>query len=155
MLMADHGAAMAETRRVLRDDGRLVLAVWAEPLRNPWVLVPAGILVQKGHMQMPDPDAPGIFTLGDRGKLEAALSRAGLEPVELTDVEIEHHFEERDGLWHEASTMMGPVAKAIGALSEADQESVREEMRERVEQFRADDGYRFPGAVHVVLARPA
>src|SRR5690242_12371817 len=44
MLMSDRDAALRETRRVLRDHGRLVFAIWAEPVRNPWVLVPGSVL---------------------------------------------------------------------------------------------------------------
>ena len=39
MLMADTAAALAETRRVLRPSGRLVLAVWRGPEKNPWVAI--------------------------------------------------------------------------------------------------------------------
>jgi SAM-dependent methyltransferase len=154
MLMADHVKAMSETRRVLRPGGRLVFAVWAEAMRNPWVLVPASVLLEQGHMQMPDPDAPGIFALGERGKIEAALAAAGLEPVEIADIDVEHRFDDREGLWTEASTMMGPIARAIGQLDDAQREAVREAINERVEQFRDDGGYRLAGAVNAVLARP-
>src|SRR5258705_5641944 len=37
MLMPDPGAAVVEARRVLRPGGRLVLAVWSTPGRNPWI----------------------------------------------------------------------------------------------------------------------
>jgi ubiquinone/menaquinone biosynthesis C-methylase UbiE len=36
MLMHDPAAALAETRRVLRPGGRLTLAVWGAPERNPF-----------------------------------------------------------------------------------------------------------------------
>ena len=53
MLMADPGAALEETRRVLRDGGRLAFAVWQTPDRNPWAAVPGMTLVQR-HMPRPD-----------------------------------------------------------------------------------------------------
>jgi SAM-dependent methyltransferase len=59
MLMADPAAALRETRRVLRDGGRLAFAVWGAPDRNPWVAVPGMTLVQRGHMPPPEPGAPG------------------------------------------------------------------------------------------------
>src|SRR5688572_27716204 len=49
MLMADPGAALAETRRVLRPGGRLTLAVWGAPERNPFFGIIARSLIQRGH----------------------------------------------------------------------------------------------------------
>jgi SAM-dependent methyltransferase len=48
MLLADPGAALGETRRVLRPDGRLAFAVWHAPDRNPWASAPAAALVGRG-----------------------------------------------------------------------------------------------------------
>ena len=42
MLMADPAAALSETRRVLKPGGRLALAVWDTPERNPWLALPGG-----------------------------------------------------------------------------------------------------------------
>src|SRR5215204_2853691 len=69
MLMADPAAALAETRRVLRDGGKLGFAVWQTPDRNPWAAIPGMVLVQRGHMPPPEPGAPGIFAMGDRDRV--------------------------------------------------------------------------------------
>ena len=66
MLMADPAAALSETRRVLRDGGRLSFAVWGPPDRNLWAAIPGMTMVEQGHMPPPEPGAPGIFALGDR-----------------------------------------------------------------------------------------
>jgi SAM-dependent methyltransferase len=152
MLMSDPLAALRETKRVLRDGGRVVLAVWGEPLRNPWALVPGSVLMERGHMPPPDPDGPGIFALGDRGKLESALEAAGLTPSAVEDVEIHHHVADEDALWNRVSTTMGPLAKAISEQSQDEQAAIRAAIEERAEQFRADDGYHLAGAVWVVRA---
>src|SRR4051812_44593798 len=44
MLMADPGAALRETHRVLRSGGRLACAVFAGPEQNPWAALPARVL---------------------------------------------------------------------------------------------------------------
>src|SRR5436305_781888 len=113
MLMSDRDAALRETRRVLRDGGRLVFAVWAEPMRNPWVLVPGSVLIERGHMPPPDPDGPGIFALGDRAKIESWLAEAGLAPLEIDLIETENHMADEDDLWRRITTTMGPLATAI------------------------------------------
>ena len=74
MLMADPGAALRETRRVLRDDGRLAFAVWSTPERNPWVAIPAMTLVQRGHVPPTEPGAPGAFALGMPERIRELVS---------------------------------------------------------------------------------
>ena len=152
MLMSDRVAALRETRRVLRDGGRLVFAVWAEPMRNPWVLVPGSVLMERGVMPPPDPDGPGIFALGDRGKIEASLADAGLTATVLEDVEIQNHMADRDELWNRIRATMGPLAAAIAQQPEEEQQAIRSAIEERAEAFRDGDGYHLPGAVYAVLA---
>jgi SAM-dependent methyltransferase len=152
MLMSDPTAALRETRRVLRDGGRVVFAVWAEPMRNPWVLVPGSVLMERGHMPPPDPDGPGIFALGERAKIESALDAAGLSPSAIEDVEIQHRASDRDEMWKRVSTTMGPMAKVIAGQPQEEQDAIRSAIEERAEPFRAADGYSLPGAAWVVRA---
>jgi SAM-dependent methyltransferase len=152
MLMSDPLAALGETRRVLRDGGRVVFAVWAEPMRNPWVLVPGSVMMERGHMPPPDPDGPGIFALGDRAKLESALDSAGFAALAIEDVEIQHQAANRDEMWKRVSTTMGPLAKVIAAQPQDEQDAIRAAIEERAEPFRAGDGYSLPGAAWVVRA---
>src|SRR6267378_3461589 len=44
MFAPDPGASLQEIRRVLRPGGRVALAVWAEPERNPWATIPTRAL---------------------------------------------------------------------------------------------------------------
>src|SRR3954471_4824702 len=89
MLMADPGAALKETRRVLRDGGRLSFAVWRTPDRNPWAAVPGMTLVQRGHMPPPEQGAPGIFALGDPDHIRDLVTGAGFGEPELEEITFE------------------------------------------------------------------
>lgn len=153
MLMADPGAALAETRRVLRDGGPLAFAVWADPPRNPWVVVPAGVMMERGHMEPPDPEGPGMFSLAGREKIEDALATAGLELVELEDIDVNHHYPSRDEMWRRLSTVMGPLAVVLKKLPDDERAAIRKLIEERAEPFRDGESYDVPGAVHAVLAR--
>src|SRR4051794_41545703 len=65
MLLADPGAALRETRRVLRPGGRVSLAAWAEAKRNPWSSVVGAELVARGRHERPGPGAPRAVAGGD------------------------------------------------------------------------------------------
>ena len=77
MLMADPAAALAETRRVLRDGGRLSFAVWGAPDQNLWAAIPGMTMVERGQLPPPEPGAPGIFAMGDPGRISELVTGAG------------------------------------------------------------------------------
>ena len=99
MLMADPGAALRETRRVLRDGGPLAFAVWAPPDSNPWAAVPGMTLVQRGHMPPPEPGAPGMFAMGDPVRIRELVTRAGFAEPELEEIAFEFRYADFDDLW--------------------------------------------------------
>ena len=153
MLMADQVAALKETRRVLRDGGRLTFAVWGEPMKNAWVVVPGSVLMERGHMEMPAPDAPGMFSLGGVDKIEPALATSGFEPRAINELPVHYTYSDADTMWERIKTTMGPLARVISGLPEDEQGSVRAAIEERAEPFRDGDGYDVPGmaiAVHAV-----
>ena len=77
MLMADPTAALAETRRVLRDGGRVALSVWGDPDQNPWASVPARALLEQTGGEPPDPFAPGIFAMAREERTREPGERGG------------------------------------------------------------------------------
>jgi hypothetical protein len=111
--------------------------------------------MERGVMPPPEPDGPGIFALGDRDKIADALGAAGLEPVEIEDIEIRQYAADREELWKRISTTMGPLATAIAAQPEDEQAAIRAAIEERAEPFLGDDGYSLGGVAYAVLAKPA
>ena len=110
MLMADPAAALAETRRVLRDGGPLSFAVWCTPDRNPWAAVPGMTLVQRGHMPPPEPGMPGIFAMGDPDSIRSLTAGAGFGELDLEEIEFEFHYADDDDVWDALVSLAGPLA---------------------------------------------
>ncbi len=77
MFFAEPYPAFANLRRMLRDGGRLDIAVWASIADNPWQLSVMGII--KEHMDLPTPQsrAPGPFALGEQDYVIDLLQSAG------------------------------------------------------------------------------
>src|ERR671933_2387499 len=70
MLLADPEAALRETRRVLRSGGRVALAAWDDPERNPWMAAGMRVIVDRGLMQREPPDTPGPLAFSAPGRIE-------------------------------------------------------------------------------------
>jgi ubiquinone/menaquinone biosynthesis C-methylase UbiE len=154
MLMADPGAALAETRRVLRDGGPLALAVWMTPDRNPWAAVPGMTLVQRGHMPPPEPGAPGIFAMGEPRRIRELVTGAGFGEPELEEIQFEFRYADSDDLWDALVRLAGPLARVVVALPEEQRQATREAVMQNVEPYRNEDGsYSAPAATWGVLAR--
>ena len=145
MLMADPGAAFRETRRVLRNRGRLAFSVWAEPERNPWASIPARVLVERGHIPAPEPGAPGIFSMADPGRVRALVTGAGFADPEIEFVEMAWTFDDFEGYWEFLVRLAGGLAVTINALPPEEQNAVRLEVHERLTAARGAEGFRLAG----------
>ncbi len=102
MLMADPSAAIAETRRVLRSGGRVALAVWDALERNPWALLPARELIERGLAPPagePSEQRPGPFALASPVQVIERLEGAGFTEIHVEARDLHWHYESFDGFW--------------------------------------------------------
>jgi SAM-dependent methyltransferase len=146
MLMADPASALRETRRVLRDGGRLAFSVWATPERNPWAFIPGRVMVERGHIPPPEPGAPGIFAMADPDRSRELVTSAGFDEPQIEVVEMAFTFEDFDQYWDFLVRLAGALAMTIAALPADEQDAVREAIREAVGSLEAAGGYRLSGA---------
>jgi ubiquinone/menaquinone biosynthesis C-methylase UbiE len=154
MLMADPGAALEQTRRVLRDGGPLAFAVWGTPERNPWAAVPGMTIVQRGHMPPPEPGAPGIFALGDPGRIRELVTGAGFGEPELEEITVDFRYADFDDLWDTLLRLTGPLARVLRVLPDDERQATRAAIMDNLSPYRQEDGsYSAPGATWGVLAR--
>ena len=149
MLAADPVAAFAETRRVLRPGGRVVLAVWGDLDRNPFFAALGMALVRAGHVAPPDPTAPGPFSFGDPARVRGLLEAAGFTDVRVEDVATHFAFPDVDEYVAIHADASGPMALALQGLSAAERAGVAESLGAALAPFRTGSGYEVP-AVSVV-----
>jgi SAM-dependent methyltransferase len=153
MLMADPAAAFKETRRVLRPAGRLAFAVWGTAEKNPWQAVPGMTLVQRGHMPAPVPGAPGIFALGEPGRIRGLVVGAGFAEPELEEIAFEIRYANADDVW-DALVHLSPLGRTLDEVSEDEREATRAAVLQSMAPYRNEDGsYAPPAATWGALAR--
>ena len=146
MLMSDPAAAFAETRRVLRDGGRVSFSVWGDPGRNPWAALGRAALVEHGHMQPPQPRQPGIFAMADPGRVEELVTGAGFGRPAIVEVESAWRFDDFEAYWSFLFELAGGIAPVLEGLSGDERATVRATIERNAEAFRHDQGfYVFPG----------
>jgi hypothetical protein len=153
MLMPEPDSALGECRRVLRDGAALVLATWAAPERNPWIMAVGMAMIQHGHPPAGDPFEPGgIFSMSDPERVETMLRRAGFGATQVEEVEFRHRFSSFDEYWNLQSEVSGTLAETIAGMPESEQTAVKETVRETVGGFADDEGLALPAAAVVARA---
>jgi SAM-dependent methyltransferase len=153
MLMADPDAALRGTRRVLREGGRLALAVWDTPDRNLWMSAPVMQLIVRGAFPPPEPGAPGPFSMAETAQLEQRLATAGFQQIETDKVEFDHVYPSFDQYWEMSLDLGAPLAAAMAELDETTVAEVRDAVRGVLAPFAGSDGaLRIPASAMVAAA---
>jgi SAM-dependent methyltransferase len=152
MLMANPAAALAETRRVLRPGGRLALAVWGQPERNPFFAVVGMALVERGHVPPPEPGQPGIFSLADERRIRALLEEAGFGEVRTSDVPVSAGFADVGEYLDIVIDTAGPIAMALRGIPEDERKAIRTTLEQAFAPFARAGSYELPGAALVAAA---
>jgi SAM-dependent methyltransferase len=135
MLMSDGEAALRETRRILRPDGRVALAAWAGPDDNPWQSVPIRMLIERGALDPPEP-GPGQYAWSEEGVIAEYLEDVGFVEYEVDDIGFPVRYASVPEYW---STLRA-MGVTIGEARVDDEDAFVRELAEAVAPWTAADG---------------
>jgi SAM-dependent methyltransferase len=140
MFSVDPEAALREWRRVLRPGGRVALAAWDQPPLNDWATIPTRALVELGHAEPPDPDAPGMFILSAPGRLAELLEAAGFVDVEVDSVATPRSFDSIEHYVAETLEISSFLAELFTPLDAEQREEVVQKIAELARPYTGSDG---------------
>jgi SAM-dependent methyltransferase len=115
MFFSDPKAAFTNVKRSLRGGGRLSFVCWQTVFDNEWMLIPGmAVAAVTGQVPpMPEPGAPGPFSLSDPEHVRSILVSSGFGDVEI----LPHN--DRLARPADAIPQLALISSRVGAVREA------------------------------------
>ena len=160
MFFDDPTAAFAHMRRALRPGGRVAFVCWRGAAENDWMRVPVGAL--KGILPpsaLPDPEAPGPFSFGDRERVARILTTAGFTDIAISPFDAAVRFgegETRDAAIDDAVKMtleVGPLSRALADQPDGIRVRASTAVRAIFADLPGERSVMIDGAAWIVMAR--
>jgi len=139
--------ALTEAGRVTKPDGSIVIMTWGDP---EGMEAAALVGALRPLMPPPPPGAPGPFALSDEAALRRFASDAGLEPVEVFDVDSPFIYAD------EATALRGLNSSGVAAraMENTSEQAVSDAYAAVIATFRQSDGsVRVGASFRCMLAR--
>jgi SAM-dependent methyltransferase len=153
MLVNDGEAALKDTRRILKQDGRVALAAWTGPGDNLWSAAPVRILQDRKVIEKDPPGGPGQFAWAEEGVVEENLANAGFVEYEITTVDFHMRYDDVDDWWVAQTLTSTRTADADKQMDFAQRSDVLADLEKAAEPFEAPDGsLKIPARTWVAVA---
>jgi len=155
MFFADPVAAFAHLREQSTPGARLRFSCFRARADNGWATGLASVLPPQPPA---DPAAPGPFAFAEPARVETILAAAGWEDIGFEPVDYAMIGGEGDDAVDETLAYfqrIGPAARAIAELPEADRPAVRARLRAMLTEHYANGVVTLPAAAWIVTARAA
>lgn len=153
MFMPEPGVCLQRAHNVLRKDGRIVIACWAVPERNPFISLLMQVLDNYIEIPTPPPGTPGIFSLADPDRLHDLIVSAGFKNFEIEELEIDAlEIEDGKAYWDTMSDLAAPVMVLIEQLANYERERYICEVIEKANAFKTGDTLIMKGSTWIASA---
>lgn len=160
MFFDDPAAAFAHMRRALKPGGRLAFACWRGAAEDDWTRLPMGAVAGiVPPLPPPEPDAPGPFSFGDRGRVVRILTEAGFADIDV--VAFDHAIPFGEGATRAAAIddavdmafEVGPLSRALADQPEEVLARARIAVHQAFAKRPGERSVMIDGAAWIVTAR--
>ncbi|HQZ02832.1 MAG TPA: methyltransferase domain-containing protein [Thauera sp.] len=146
--------ALAEIRRVLVPGGHIALSVWGARETVPLIHRAQDCIARL--LPPPKVARPSVFRYGDPQVLEATLTAAGFDHIDIQPCEFSCHFADAEAYWQAFLDLAGGAAEALGRLPETTQQALRTAVVEDLACHDCQDergGFVLPARTLIAVAR--
>jgi len=151
MLLKDGEAALRETRRILRQDGKVALSAWTGPEDNRWSSLPMRILRERGVIE-PEPPGPGQFAWAEEGAVAEHIESAGFVDYRVESVNFEFRFSDVGDWWRHQLQTSTRTADADAQMDTSTRSAVLEDLAAAALDFQQDGEIVIPARTWVAEA---
>ena len=154
MFMQEPWACLASCHRALKQGGRIAIACWAAPERNPFLTLPRQIL--ESYLDVPNPPLgePGAFAFANPVRLHSLLKSSGFKNIEIEEMELDV-LEVADGqaYWDVLSDLSAPVQDLVAQLSESERNEYISAVIAAADLLRTGDTLRMKGTTWIAAGQ--
>jgi len=153
MFMPEPQACLAAACTALKPGGRISLACWAAPEKNPFVGVLMNTLRNYMDIPTPAPGMPGIFAFADPERLRDVLTSSGFRNIVLEELAIDV-LEVDDGraYWQAISDMAAPVMALVRQLDDSARSDYIDEVIKTADAMKQGETLRMRGVTWIASA---
>jgi ubiquinone/menaquinone biosynthesis C-methylase UbiE len=145
-------SALRQAYRVLKPNGQLIAAVWAEPERVSYFTFPRQVLAQLCDISPIEPHAPGTFAYASIDRIHRDMATAGFEILQLEEMQVDV-MQAHDAHSLIEWTRCFGMNRLLKELPDSVQLDWERLMLEQSDRFKKDNQYRLGGVTRIVLAR--
>jgi len=153
MFMPDPEACLAAAHKVLKQKGRIVLACWAAPEKNPFVSLLMKTL--SNYLEIPTPPygSPGTFAFSDSARLRNILQSTGFRNIVLEELAFDV-LEVPDGraYWEAISDLAAPSMAIVRQLKASARADYIAEVIQAADALKQGDTLRMRGTTWIASA---
>ncbi len=146
----DQEKALKEMWRVLKPGGYVAAIVYSTVDKNKFFSTPVSIIRRRAQLPPPLPGQPGPFSLGEKGILEKAFSKAGFINVRSRFVDAPVLMESAKDCVKFEYESFAALHQMLGNVSDEEKRAAWQEIEDELSKF--ENGKGFAGPCELVVA---
>lgn len=128
MFFPDMEVVASEIYRVLSPGGKMVIAVWDKPEKNPWVTLIMGTIIEKLGVTPPPSSEPGMFRCADKRMMTALLQKSGFINVSGNIVAEKLNIGTAKNYWNFMTEVGAAIVVALNKATPGQREEIENEV---------------------------